>query len=167
MKKELFSRDERGCVLFGRFEYIFQILIILSLVSFAIETLPDLSPRSRSALHLFEVFSVTVFTLEYLLRAFFAKPWRAYMFSFFGVVDLVAVLPFYLTTGLDLRSLRAFRLLRLVRLLKLVRYSAAIQRYHKAFTIAKEELVFFGFLSLILLYLSSVGIYYFENEAQP
>jgi voltage-gated potassium channel len=89
------------------------------------------------------------------------------MFSFFGIVDLLAVLPFYISTGVDLRSVRAFRLLRLFRLLKLARYSAAVQRFHRAFLIAREELALFGATALIVLYLSSVGIYYFEREAQP
>lgn len=167
MKTPFFSRDDQGRVLFGRCEFIFQILILLSLISFAIETLPNLRPATHRWLYRFEVFSVTVFTMEYLLRWLGAVPKRSYVLSFYGIVDLVAILPFYLTTGLDLRSLRAFRMLRLIRLFKLVRYSAAIQRYHKAFIIAKEELFFFGIMSLILLYLSAVGIYYFENEAQP
>lgn len=153
--------------MFGRFEYVFQLLIVLSLVSFAIETLPDLSDNTRFYLHFFEAFSVAVFTLEYLLRLFWGKPRMSYAFSFYGVVDLLAILPFYITTGLDLRSLRVFRLLRLFRLLKLVRYSAAVQRYQHAFRIAREELIFFGIVSILLLYLSAVGIYYFEHEAQP
>jgi voltage-gated potassium channel len=167
MKYSTVSRDDKGRILFGRFEYVFQILIVLSLVSFAMETLPGLSETTRERLHLFEMISVFVFTLEYALRLLFGKPRLSYAFSFYGVVDLLAILPFYITTGLDLRSLRAFRLLRLFRLLKLVRYSAAVQRYHRAFTIAREELIFFGIISIILLYLSAVGIYYFEHEAQP
>ncbi|WP_201746181.1 ion transporter [Veronia nyctiphanis] len=90
-----------------------------------------------------------------------------FIFSFFGVVDLLAILPFYLSTGLDLRSVRAFRFLRLVRVLKLARYNAAIRRFNKAFSIAKEELILFLSASLIILYLASVGIYYFESPAQP
>lgn len=76
-------------------------------------------------------------------------------------------MPFYISTGLDLRAVRAFRLLRLVRILKLVRYSQAAQRFHRAFLISSEELILFGCLPLILLYLSAVGIYYFERDAQP
>lgn len=167
MKKINVTTDEKGRILFGKFEYLFQTLIVLSLFSFAFETLPHLSEDKKALLHRFEIFTVTVFTLEYFLRLFYCKPRMSYAFSFYGVVDLAAILPFYITTGLDLRSLRAFRLLRLFRLLKLVRYSAAIQRYHRAFMIAREELVFFGMMSMILLYLSAVGIYYFENPVQP
>lgn len=68
---------------------------------------------------------------------------------------------------MDLRSLRILRMLRLFRLLKLARYNSAMQRFSNAFFIAKEELVLFGVVTVMLLYLSAVGIYYFENEAQP
>ena len=110
---------------------------------------------------------MVVFTIEYITRIAISRPRGRYAFSFFGIIDLIAILPFYLASGVDLRSVRAFRLLRLFRLLKLARYSSAIRRYHRAFIIAREELVLFGITSLIVLFLSSVGIYYFENEAQP
>ena len=89
------------------------------------------------------------------------------MFSFFGIIDLVSILPFYIAMGVDLRTIRAFRLLRLFRALKLVRYSQAIQRFHQALKIAKEELILYFIVTLMLVYFSAVGIYFFENEAQP
>ena len=52
----------------------------------------------------------------------------AYVLSFWGIVDLLAILPSYLTAGTDMRAVRAMRLLRLFRLLKLVRYSSAADR---------------------------------------
>ena len=163
----MFKRDENGRVSFGPFDFLIQALIILSLITFALETLPNLSAKQCQILRWFEVGTVSVFTVEYLFRVFFSKPRRAYALSFFGIVDLIAILPFYVATGIDLTSVRAFRLLRLFRLLKLARYSLAMQRYHRAFKIAREELVLFGFTSLIMFYLASVGIYYFENQAQP
>ena len=69
--------------------------------------------------------------------------------------------------GLDLRSLRAFRLLSLFRAAKLLRYGKAIKRFHRAFIIVKEELLLFGCVTMIILYLSAVGVYYFENAVQP
>lgn len=160
-------RDDQGRVSFGRWEYLIQALIVLSMISFAEETLPGLSDTTRKWLRGFEVVSVSIFTVEYVLRIFLCRPRWRYALTFFGVIDLLAILPFYIATGLDLRSLRAFRLLRLFRLLKLARYSSAMQRYHRAFLIAKEELVLFGATALITLYLASVGVYYFENQAQP
>jgi voltage-gated potassium channel len=87
--------------------------------------------------------------------------------SFLGVIDFVAILPFYLSLGIDLRSIRAFRLLRLFRLFKLACYSRAIRRFHLAFLIAREEVILFLVVTVILLYLAAVGIHHFEYEAQP
>lgn len=163
----MISHDEKGRVSFGRFDYIIQFLIVVSLVDFALETLPGLSTQTRRILYFVEVATVSVFSIEWLLRVSLSRPRKSYLLSFFGIVDLVAILPFYIVSGLDLRSVRVFRLLRLFRLLKLARYSQAMQRYHRAFLIAKEELILFGFTAMILFYLASVGIYYFENKAQP
>ncbi|TWT73958.1 ion transporter [Allorhodopirellula solitaria] len=142
-------------------------LIIASLLAFALETLPDLSEKQRRWLRWFEVFTVAVFTVEYVARIAMAEKPLRFAFSFFGIVDLLAILPFYLQLGFDLRSLRALRLLRLFRILKLGRYNKAIQRFHRAAVIAHEELVLFLSAAGIVLYLAAVGIYQFENEAQP
>lgn len=147
--------------------FTIQILIIVSLVTFSIDTLPDLSSNAKRILYLFEIVTVTIFTLEYLLRIIVAEEKLRFVFSFYGLVDLVAILPFYISSGLDLRAVRVFRLLRLVRILKLFKYNQAINRFHRALVIAKEELILFGFVAAIMLYLSAVGIYYFENAAQP
>jgi len=149
------------------FDLFIQLMIVLSLISFSVETLPNISDETRNILYEFEIISVSIFTLEYIARIVCADDKKKFIFSFFGIVDLLAILPFYLTTGLDLRSLRSFRLLRLVRILKLARYSMAARRFHRAFIIAKEELALFLFAALIILYLAGVGIYYFEYPAQP
>lgn len=149
------------------FDLGIQFLIFVSLVSFSVETLPDLSLKTRKILHITEVATVTIFTIEYLLRIIVADSKQRFVFSFFGIIDLLAILPFYISTGIDLRSLRVLRFLRLLRAFKLLRYSKAIKRFHDAFLIAKEEMVLFLFVTVLLLYLSAVGIYYFENSAQP
>ena len=171
MKFKAYLRDllDNPSTKHGRiFAFTIQILIVASLVSFSIETLPDISTEERRWLHYFEVFTIVVFTAEYALRIWTAKRKGAFVFSFYGLVDLFAILPFYLSAGLiDLRSIRVFRLLRLLRLLKLARYSSAMARFRVALNIVKGELLIFSFLALVLLYLSAVGIYYFERGAQP
>ena len=149
------------------FDIFIQILIVVSLISFSIETLPNLTANTKALLRQIELVTVIVFTIEYLTRLIVSSNRKAFVFSFYGIIDLIAILPFYLSTGFDLRSFRIFRLLRLIRVLKLARYSSAVQRFHKAFVIAKEELILFLFVALIIIYLSSVGIYYFENAVQP
>ncbi len=159
---------EENTTFSGRlFDIVIQCLIVVSLISFSVETLPNLTTETRRLLRYIEIGTVAVFTLEYLLRIMVADHKLKFIFSFFGMIDLIAILPFYLTTGLDLRSIRAMRLLRLFRMFKLVRYSKAVQRFHFAFLIAREELILFFCVACMLLFFSSVGIYYFENDAQP
>lgn len=150
-----------------RFDIVIQVLIVLSLIAFSIETLPDLSETTKEYLYYFEVFCVAIFSAEYLLRLIYAKKKLGYIFSFYGIIDLLAILPFYLSFGIDLRSVRIFRILRVFRILKLARYNNAINRFKEAAISAREEIVLFIILTGILLYLSAFGIYIFENEAQP
>lgn len=159
--------EDTDCWQGKAFDTFIQTMVVLSLVAFSIETLPDLTPRQIALLNAFELFCIVVFTLEYLMRAVVSKPWTKYVFSFFGIIDLLAIVPYFVGLGVDMRSMRAFRLLRIFRILKLARYSSATRRFHIALNIAKEELVLFGCVTLILLYLAAVGIHFFESEAQP
>jgi voltage-gated potassium channel len=143
------------------------ILIIYSIVCFSIETLPDLDQSTVLFLRYSEIGIVIIFTIEYLYRLCVAETKVKFVFSFYGLIDLLAIIPFYLATAVDLRSLRLIRLLRLARLLKLARYNSAILRFIKAINLAKEELIIFTLASLVMLYLAAVGIYHFEHEAQP
>ena len=101
------------------FDLTIQILIVASAVSFAIETLPGLSSTTARLLAISEALIIGLFTAEYLLRFYSSQKKLSFVFSFYGLIDLAAVLPFYLAVGLDLRSLRIFRLARLAILLKL------------------------------------------------
>lgn len=159
--------DSNGQVNFGKWEMFFQAVIVLSLIDFALETLPDLTANERFWIQVVEVFTVSVFAVEYLIRLVMSKKRRSYAFGFFGIVDLLSFLPFLLGLAVDLRSVRAIRILRIFRILKLARYSRAARRLHRAFIISREELILFATCASILLYLAAVGIYYFEHEAQP
>ncbi|MCK4742895.1 MAG: ion transporter [Sulfuriflexus sp.] len=167
-KKRLQSLVERCDTLEGRvFDICIQVLVIISLITFSIETLPDLDANYRTILHFFEVIIILLFTAEYILRIYVADIKTDYIFSFYGAIDFIAIIPFYISTGLDMRSVRIFRLFRLFRILKFARYSKAMRRFKRAFAIAKEEIVLFSMATMVLLYLSAVGIYYFENDVQP
>ena len=165
---DLKATVERNDTVPGRtFDLIIQSLILISIITFTIETLPDLEADTRKFLHATEVVIVILFTIEYLLRLYVADRKLDYVLSFYGVIDLLAILPFYLASGIDLRSLRVFRMFRLFRLLKLLRFGRAMRRFARAFIIAKEEIILFSVVTVMLLYLSAVGIYYFEHIAQP
>lgn len=149
------------------FDLFIQFLIVVSLVSFSIETLPNLGKNTKWILNTTEVIIVAIFTLEYLLRLFVADKKLKFVFSFYALIDLIAILPFYVARGIDLRSIRVFRLFRLIRAFKIFRYSKAIQRFKNAFLEVKEELILFLVATGFLLFIAAVGIYYFENPAQP
>lgn len=142
-------------------------LIVYSVITFSVSTLPNLSAGVITYLYYSEIVVVTLFTLEYVYRIYSAPQRLRFIFSFYGVIDLLAILPFYLGLFVDLQSLRMVRLLRLLRILKIARYNTALVRFAKAIYTAKEELIVFSMASFVILYLAAVGIYHFEHEAQP
>ncbi len=147
---------------------VMQGLIILSIIQLTLETLPSFHARYGAWWHLLEIFFVTVFTIEYALRIFYAENRLKFALSFYGIVDLLSILPSLITLGLvDLRFVRSLRFLRLLRLLKLARYTTALDRLKNAFKEILADLMIFTILTLITLFISASGIYYFENEAQP
>ena len=148
------------------FDYIIQLLILMSLVAFALETLPDNSPEFINLLYNFEIFCIVVFSVEYFLRIYVSKKTLNYIFSFYGIIDLIAIIPYYLSS-IDLRFLRMFRVFRVLRSFKLNKYNKALHRFKIAFKLVKEELILFLIVIAILLFIVSAGIYFFENKAQP
>lgn len=150
-----------------RCELFIQVLIVFSVVCFTLETQPNLDDTTLKFLVVAEIFAVMVFTLEYIVRIYMAENKLRYIFSFYGLIDLLTILPFYLALFVDLRTLKILRLIRILRILKLGRYNHALIRLTRAFTSIKEELMVFFLASVVMIYLSSVGIYYFEREAQP
>jgi voltage-gated potassium channel len=154
------------------------ILIILNAIAFAADTVPALAERYAVQFEVFNVFSVIVFTIEYVLRVWSAVEipmlsrlprWQArlrFATRPMMIIDLLAFFPWYLhwMYPMDLRVLRLFRLFRL---LKLVRYSPALQTLGRV--IADEYRALLGALLviLVLLLFSATAMYYLEREAQP
>ena len=168
MRKKLKNIIERQDSKLGySFDLFIQVLIILSLIAFTFETLPDLSDGVNNFLKTFETISVIIFTIEYICRLYVSDKKITYIFSFYGIIDFLAILPYYLSGAIDLRSIRIIRLLRILRLFKLFRFNDSLFLLQNAFMIVKREMLIFSFIAMILLYISSVGIYYFENPVQP
>jgi voltage-gated potassium channel len=168
MKNKLRIIIEDNTSLNGRiFDYIIQTLIFLSIIAFTISTFPDNSAITIEVLNIFELFCVIIFSIEYLLRVYVSRKPLRYIFSFYGIIDLLAILPFYLKGAYDFRALRAFRILRIFQALKLIRYNKALNRIHIAAKIVREEMILFLIVTCIFIFLASAGIYFFENKAQP
>lgn len=176
---ELFSPSKGGKVGF----YIdagIMILIVASVVAVILETVDYFSANFGGFFYGFEVVATAIFTIEYVGRLWAAVEDGEYQSPVFGrlkfarqplvIIDLVAILPFYLSfvgIGVDLRFLRALRLVRLLRLLKLARYSESLQAFGHVIRSKKEELaVAFG-SNAMLLVLASSTMYYVEHGAQP
>jgi voltage-gated potassium channel len=154
-------------------------LIVLNIVAVILETVEELRSEYHLVLQLVEYISVGVFSLEYLLRVWsaveiprFRQPLLGrlrYMGTFFAMVDLLSIAPFYLPhiISIDLRFVRSLRLLRLFRVLKLGRYSASVEMMGRVVRRKREELISaMGIMMLILLVASGL-MYYLEHEAQP
>lgn len=161
IRRIVWASDTRA----GRvFDTVVMSVIVGGLIVDAVVTLDALGQGASQGLVLASTAVTTMFVVEYALRLATApKRWR-YMTSFYGIVDLAAILPTLL--GLDLRALRAFRLFRLLRLLKITR-ARALNRFGKALWTVKDEGLIFLFTTAVVLYLAAAGIYHFEHEAQP
>ena len=103
-----------------RFDQLILGLIVLSIVSVGIESIPGLPAWSRQALRIEEFIIVAVFSVEYLLRLIAAPNKFHFVFSLFGLIDLLSFAPFLLV-GIDTRYLRILRILRVVRVLEIQR----------------------------------------------
>ncbi len=153
-------------------------LIVLNIVALVLETVEPVYKASPSFFKTFEWISMIIFSAEYILRIWCSvespdhegavKTRFQYMISFYGLIDLMAILPFYLPfIGGDFRFLRAVRLFRLFRVLKLARYTFALSGLKKVLQRKKEELVCVGFLLTLLLVIASSSMFFLEHEVQP
>ncbi|MDA8677811.1 ion transporter [Luminiphilus sp.] len=151
------------------FESVSLVLILISLVTFVVETIPAVEAQYDAAFSAAETIILALFTAEYILRLYASDGGIRYAKSAWGIIDLITILPFYLALGgFDGRPVRTFRLVRLFRLMKLGRnFSGAILRIRVGWQLAKEELIFALTGSLMVIFVSSVFIYFFERTAQP
>jgi voltage-gated potassium channel len=124
---------------------------------------------------IFETVSILIFSFEYLFRIYEGfkekglKGVSKYVFSGFGLIDLISILPFYFNQfiNVDGRFLRILRLFRLTRIFKLGRDSKSLKLFIRALSAVRAELKFTLFLSILTILFSASAIYYLEHEAQP
>ena len=143
-----------------------------------LETVASINASYENIFYYFEVFSVAVFTIEYMLRVWsctedkdndYSNPITGrikYIMSPMAIIDLLAFLPFYLTMFFAI-DLRILRILRMLRLLKLTRYSEALSVVWAVLTKQRRALTAAFFIMLVALLFTSSIIYLFEHEVQP
>ncbi|MDC0229637.1 ion transporter [Deltaproteobacteria bacterium] len=160
------------------FDYFISILIGLNVVAIILETEKSFYEGYTAYFLYFEVFSIAIFTAEYLLRFWSCVSTEAYREPILGrikylltpmaVIDLIAIAPFYLTFIVaDTRILRILRFLRLFRTAKHFRHSKTFHIIVNTIDRKKSELLSSLVLMLSLLLICSTGVYFVENEAQP
>ena len=181
MKQAIFGiiqPAESGKIASKIFDLFIMALIFASIASVFVMTF-DISPETVRILNRFERWVLVVFSVEYLLRIWTADmlypelpPWRArlkYVCSGMAIIDLAAILPFYLpmVMSVNLVVLRAIRLVRLLRLFKLSRYTDAVSSIWAVFRNKFQEILVSVLFVVIVLIIASLLIYYAEHDAQP
>ena len=143
------------------------LVIVLAVLIYTFATLPDLPPAAITTLLLLEALVVAAFAADYTARLICAPHPLKYAFSFWGIVDLLAWLPAVVFFGFGMTAARVLRLVQLARILKLIRLARALDHMIEAVRGIRDQLLVFLMLTLIVLFLSAVGIYHFEHDAQP
>ena len=151
------------------FDIALMLLILASVAAVMIETLPTLTPEARRLLHYAEWAFTILFTIEYVLRLCAVRSPVRYATSFFGLVDLLAVLPTYLSLFFPgsqaLLTIRALRLLRMFRVLKLSRYLGEADVLSSALRNSRRKIAVFLFTVLIIVMIMGSLMYFVEGPA--
>jgi voltage-gated potassium channel len=152
-------------------------LILLSVAAVMIGTVDPIADEYGVYLRYFEIFCVGIFTLEYSARLWSIVSSEKYRHPVTGrfryamtpylIIDLLAILPFYLGGLVDLRFIRVLRLFRIFRVLKVARYSNSLQTMGTVLRKKKPDLVISITVTGVLLVLTSSMMYYVERWAQP
>lgn len=153
-------------------------LILINVIVIMLESVDSIQQRYQQEFWYFELFSVAVFTIEYIARVWSSidlteieqrSPVMGrikYMLQPLTLIDLIAILPFYLSLYLEM-DFRILRILRLLRLFKLTRYSPALSVLLEVLHSESKTLMAAFVVLLIMLVLSSTGIHIIEGDIQP
>ena len=180
MKVHTILHPELGFTKWDKIINVFIIvLIILNVTAVMLETVRDIHDPHAAFFKAFDLVSVIIFSIEYVLRVWscnhdprYAHSFRGrikYMLSAGALVDLLAILPFYIhvVVGLDLRVLRILRLLRFLRLFRLTAYMRSARLVRNVFRSRANDLKLSLVMILFLIIIAACLLYFAENAAQP
>lgn len=175
---EIIQTARQGDVISKIFDIFIVSLIIINLAMVIIETF-KISSFLQNLLGYMETVSVMIFTIEYILRIWTAdllyndlpasKARLKYILSFMALIDLFAILPFYLPfiIPIDLRVLRTIRVIRLLRIFKINRYTQALQIIGRVLKNKANQLISSLLVVGLLILIAAVLMYNIESTAQP
>ena len=176
---KLVEKGSHGSRLNLAFDYFIIILIILNVIAIALESISGLTQAAIKLEKDFEYFSIIIFTIEFLLRIYVSdlthpsnnriKSALKFIFSPFGLVDLFAILPFYIPfiIPIDLRFIRVIRLVRFFRILKINRYNNSLKLLGSVIKEKRAELGMTIFITFIIVIFASFLMYLVEGNVQP
>jgi len=153
------------------FDIVLLIMIVLSVIAVCVETIPSISPRAIDLLHIFEWIFTAFFTIEYILRLYTVyKPWK-YATSFYGIIDLLAILPAYLSLILagthSLMVIRAIRLLRVFRIFKMASFLSQGNVIIKSLRSSMAKIAVFLYFVLLIVCIFGAVMYLVEGGTNP
>jgi voltage-gated potassium channel len=140
----------------------------MSVVLVMLESVPSIAAKYLQTLHILEWIITVIFSLEYALRILIVRKPVRYIFSFYGIIDFLSVIPTYLSIFIvgshSLVVIRMLRLLRIFRIFKLTRYTAAGRSLGRAMWASREKISVFIFLVIILVVIIGTVMYLVEGE---
>lgn len=150
------------------FDVILLAVILLSVLLVMLESVSSIAIKYLDVLRTLEWIITIVFTIEYLLRILIVQKPLKYIFSFFGIIDFLSILPTYLSLIIlgsqSLIVIRMLRLLRIFRILKLTRYTQAGRLLVRALWSSREKISVFLFFVLIIVVIMGTAMYLIEGE---
>jgi voltage-gated potassium channel len=174
---ELQSQKDRNMSVF--FSWLLTLMVLSNVLAVILESVPSIETQYGSCLVFFEIFSVAFFSMEYLLRIWAAaernpqthpsenrRRW-AYVLSFHGLVDLLAILPFFLQAFLPGLDLRFLRVIRIMRILKLSHYSTALEDLLASIYAERDAFISALYLLALSILITSCLMYFAEHALQP
>lgn len=174
---KILNTDDNNYLPSKLFDITIIFLIVISIISIVLSTFHNIPIFLSKIISFFEYVSIIIFSIEYALRIwtsdliFDLGPLKSrikYIFTFMAVIDLLSILPFYISfINIDLRLLRALRLFRMLRIFKLNRYTSALNSVIQVLNKKKDQLISSLFVVMVLMIISSILMYYCEHNAQP
>lgn len=170
------TRDKKAAWLFS---WALTLMVLSNVLAVILESVPAIEAQYGLALTLFDAFSVLFFSVEYLVRVWTAAEKRlhspatvtgrrlSYMLSFHGLIDLIAVLPFFLQSLLPGLDLRFLRVIRIMRILKLSHYSTALEDLLASVYAEKDAFISAIYLLALSILITACLMYYAEHALQP
>lgn len=175
---EIIDKGHEGDILSKIYDIVSVTLVLLSVSFLLIETFP-IPDIVHDILYIVEIVIAVIFAIEYILRVWTApieypdikRPDKArmkYIFSFMSLIDLLSIVPVFIATlPTTMGILKIFKLCKVLRLVKVSRYLSGIAKFGKAIQMKKKQIIFSIIAIAILISITSVIMYSFENKVQP